>query len=49
MKSYQVIWKTFGRYSNEKVFDNYESAKKFFYAIRKGRGVSSVELLTPTP
>lgn len=32
------------RYQNEKKFDTYEAAKKFFYVIRKNPAVKYVEL-----
>ena len=41
---YKVTYKIFGKYVNEKTFDTYETAKKFFYAINKNPAVKRVNL-----
>ena len=43
---YKVTYKIFGKYVNEKTFDTYETAKKFFYVMVKNSKATSVELET---
>ena len=41
---YTVTYKIYGKYTNEKKFETYEAAKKFFHSIRKSPKVTTVEL-----
>lgn len=41
---FKVVFTVYKRYVNEKVFGDYESAKRFFYAIGKNSKVTSVKL-----
>ena len=41
---FKVIWNRYGRYAGEKVFEDRESAMKFFHSIRRMSGVNRTEL-----
>lgn len=41
---YKVTYKIFGKYGNEKTFDTYETAKKFFYVMMRNSKTTSVKL-----
>ena len=42
---FKVTYKYYGAHTKERMFENYESAKKFFYfATFKMKGVSSAEM-----
>jgi len=42
---YKVTYSFYGKYHNEKMFDTYEEAKKFFYAMTKNSKVTKSELI----
>ena len=42
---YKVTYSYYGKYHNEKAFDTYEAAKKFFYAMMKNSKVTKSELV----
>ena len=42
---YKVTYSFYGKYQNEKLFDKYEAAKKFFYFIMKNPKVTKTELI----
>lgn len=45
---YSVYYKLYGKFGLSQSFKTYESAKKFFHAIRKDAKVTYAELLVPT-
>ena len=42
---FKVTYSFYGKYHNEKMFDTYEAAKKFFYVMMKNSKVTKTELV----